>query len=162
MVPRKKKSFGLRLWTRESKKSWNFPPFFLSFFRISNGEWFQIWFRFFWFELGWLKRSFWNPKKLYLKPFLEWIEFNKTSTDVCLLWTSFVKATFLNSHYQCDLSIDQKVAQIPPNVAQKTATADFTLTCYFQNGPKSHQKFKIKFVTNNFHKLPNLVTLATT
>ena len=74
------------------------------------------------------------PKKLYLKPFLEWIEFNKTSTDVCLLWTSFVKVTFLNSHYQCDLSIDQKVAQIPPNVAQKTATADFTI-----KGPKCHQ-----------------------
>ena len=94
------------------------------------------------------------PKKLYLKPFLEWIEFNKTSTDVCLLWTSFVKVTFLNSHYQCDLSIDQKVAQIPPNVAQKTATADFTLTCYFQNGPKSHQKFKINLSLTIFINCP--------
>ena len=59
----------------------------------------------------------------------------------------------------------KNVAQMFPKVAQIDATSIFTYGDPFQNSPKSHQcfwaTFVSKFVSKNFQKSPNLVTLAT-
>ena len=70
----------------------------------------------------------------------------------------------LRNTYQCDQIMKLKGAQNFPLVAQKLATTVFTLTGMFS---KIAQKvnlylgyFRVKYVTKNFKKTPNLVSLS--
>ena len=59
--------------------------------------------------------------------------------------------------------LSKNEAKIFLNVAQIIAASVYTSVDIFQSGPKSHHSyfatFKSKYVTKNFQKSPNLVTL---